>query len=78
VPTAELASYVRSRVSLPAPQPPELKRASEGLEQSPPAITCNSRECLELPHPDNRRIGMRARFVDTTAGRDRLPAFADN
>jgi hypothetical protein len=77
VPTAELASYVRSRVSLPAPQPPEQKRASEGLEQSSP-ITCNSRQCLELPHPDNRRIGTRARFVDTTAGRDRLPAFADN
>jgi hypothetical protein len=78
VPTAELTSYVRSRVSLPAPQPPEQKRASENLEQSSPAITCNSRECLELPHPDNRRIGTRARFVDTTAGRDRLPAFADN
>ncbi|WFU19654.1 MBG domain-containing protein [Bradyrhizobium sp. CB3481] len=78
VPTAELTSYVRSRVSLPAPQPLEQMRIPESLEPSPSAITCNSRQCLELPHPHNRRIGTRARFVDTTVSRDRLPAFADN
>ena len=78
VPTAELAAYVKSRVALPAPQPPEQMREPVSIEQASPAIVCNSRQCLELPHPDNRRIGERARFVDTMIDRDRLPAFVDN
>jgi len=78
VPTAELVPYARSRVSLPAPQPPEQMRDNEGVERASAAIVCKARECLELPHPHNRRIGTRARFVDTTNGRGRLTAFADN
>jgi hypothetical protein len=78
IPTAELAVYVKSRVTLPAPQPPEQMREVASIEQPSPAIVCNSRQCLELPHPHNRRIGERARFVDTTINRDRLPAFVDN
>jgi hypothetical protein len=65
-------------VTLPAPQPPEQMREVASIEQPSPAIVCNSRQCLELPHPHNRRIGERARFVDTTINRDRLPAFVDN
>jgi hypothetical protein len=53
-------------------------REPVSIEQPSPAIVCNSRQCLELPHPHNRRIGERARFVDTTINRDRLPAFVDN
>jgi hypothetical protein len=78
VPTAELVSYARSRTSLPAPQPPEQMRDPASVEQAASAIVCKARECLELPHPHNRRIGARARFVDTANGRGRLPAFADN
>jgi len=78
VPTAELAAYVKSRVALPAPQPPEQMREPVSIEQPSAAIVCNSRQCLELPHPHNRRIGARARFVDTTIDRNRLPAFVDN
>ena len=78
VPTAEIAAYVKSRVTLPATQPPEQMREVASIEQPSPAIICKSRQCLELPHPHNRRIGERARFVDTTINRDRLPAFADN
>ena len=78
VPTAELVPYARSRISLPAPQPPEQMRDPASLEQVSSAIVCKARECLELPHPHNRRIGTRARFVDTMNGRGRLPAFADN
>jgi len=78
VPTAELASYARSRIALPAPQPPEQMRDPASVEQAASAIVCKARECLELPHPHNRRIGTRARFVDTTNDRARLPAFADN
>ena len=78
VPTAELAAYVKSRVTLPATQPPEQMREVASIEQPSPAIICKSRQCLELPHPHNRRIGERARFVDTTINRGRLPAFADN
>ena len=78
VPTAELGSYVKSRVTLPAPQPPEQMREVASLEQAPAAIICKSRQCLELPHPHNRRIGERARFVDTMINRNRLPAFVDN
>jgi filamentous hemagglutinin family protein len=78
VPTAELGSYVKSRVTLPAPQPPEQMREVASLEQAPAAMICKSRQCLELPHPHNRRIGERARFVDTMINRNRLPAFVDN
>ncbi|MEH2625991.1 filamentous hemagglutinin family protein [Bradyrhizobium sp. AZCC 1719] len=78
VPTAELGSYVKSRVPLPAPQPPEQMREPASIEQSSPAIICKSRRCLALPHPDNRRIGARARFVGAMTDRDRLPAFVDN
>ena len=78
VPTAELAAYVKSRVALPALQPPEQMREPVSIEQSSPATVCKSRQCLELPHPHNRRIGERARFVDTMINRDRLPAFAGN
>jgi hypothetical protein len=78
VPTAELATYVKSRVALPAPQPPEQMREPVSIEQPSPAIVCNSRQCLELPHPHNRRIGERARFVDTMINPNRLPAFVDN
>jgi hypothetical protein len=77
IPTAEIAAYVKSRVALPATQPPEQMRESVSIEQPSPAIVCKSRQCLELPHPHNRRIGERARFVDTMINRDRLPAFAD-
>jgi hypothetical protein len=78
VPTAELGAYVKSRVALPAPQPPEQMRELVSIEPSSAAILCKSRQCLELPHPHNRRIGARARFVETTNDRDRLPAFVDN
>ncbi|MCK1516521.1 filamentous hemagglutinin N-terminal domain-containing protein [Bradyrhizobium sp. 190] len=78
VPAAELAAYVKSRVALPAPQPPAQMREPVSIEQPSAAIICKSRQCLELPHPRNRRIGERARFVDTMISRDRLPAFADN
>jgi filamentous hemagglutinin family protein len=74
--TSELGSYVNSRVTLLAPQPPEQTREVASIEQAPAAIICKSRQCLELPHPHNRRIGERARFVDTH--RHRLPAFANN
>ena len=70
--------YVKSRVALPAPQPPEQMREPVSIEQASAAIICKSRQCLELPHPHNRRIGERARFVDTMINRNRLPAFADN
>jgi len=69
---------VKSRVTLPAPQPPEQMREVASLEQAPAAMICKSRQCLELPHPHNRRIGERARFVDTMINRNRLPAFVDN
>jgi hypothetical protein len=69
---------VNSRVALPAPQPPEQVREPASIEQSSAAIICKSRQCLELPHPNNRRIGERARFVDTMINRNRLPVFADN
>ena len=78
VPAAELEPYVKSRVPLPAPQPPEQVREAASIDHPSPAIVCKSRQCLELPHPHNRRIGGRARFVDTTNDRDRLPAFVDN
>jgi hypothetical protein len=77
VPTAELEAYVKSRVALPAPQPPEQIRELVNIAQPSAATICKSRQCRELPHPHNRQIGERARFVDTT-NRNRLPAFADN
>ncbi len=67
-------SYLPSRVTPLTSQPREVA----SIEQSPVAIICKSKKCLALPHPHNQRIGERVRFVDTTARRDRLPAFADN
>jgi hypothetical protein len=75
VPTERLGSYARSA---PAPQPSGQKFESESIEQSSAAIICKSERCLRLPHPDNRRIGTRARFVDTMTDRNRLPASLDN
>src|SRR5207237_2007748 len=57
VPTAEIGAYVKSRVALLAPQLPEQMREVASIEQPSPAILCKSRQCLELPHPPNRRIG---------------------
>jgi hypothetical protein len=68
---------VKSRVALPAPQPPEQIGELVNIAQPSAATICKSRQCRELPHPHNRQIGERARFVDTT-NRNRLPAFADN
>jgi len=77
VPTAELGAYVETRVALPAPQPLQQMREPVNIAQPSPETICKSRQCLELPHPHNRQIGERARFVGTI-NRDRLPAFADN
>lgn len=76
IPVTELDAYVQQNVTLPAPPPPGQMREPVSAEQTSPAGICKSRQCLELPHPRNRRIGERARFVDTTTHRDRLPAFA--
>ncbi len=65
VPTERLRSYARSSVRAPAPQPTGQKLEPESIEESPEAIVCKSEQCLKLPHPDNRRIGTRARFVGT-------------
>jgi hypothetical protein len=78
VPTAELGADVKSRMASPAPQLPEQMREPASIEPPSPAIICKSMQCLELPHPDNRRIGSRARFVGAMSDRNRLPAFADN
>ncbi|UPK01712.1 MBG domain-containing protein [Bradyrhizobium sp. 170] len=78
VPTERLGSYARSSVRAPAPQPPGQKFESEGIEESSAAMICKSEQCLRLPHPDNRRIGTRARFVGTMTDRNRLPASLDN
>ncbi len=77
VPNAELGAYVETRVALPAPQPLQQMREPVNIAQPSPETICKSRQCLELPHPHNRQIGERARFVGTI-NRDRLPAFADN
>ena len=69
-------SYVKSAVR--APEPSEQIRESESIGESSPESICKSRQCLELPHPHNRRIGTRARFVGTMTNRNRLPAFVDN
>ena len=53
--------------------------AQPSMAQLLPAGTiCKSEQCLRLPHPDNRRIGTRARFVDTMTDRHRLPTSLDN
>jgi hypothetical protein len=78
VPTERLGSYARSSVRAPALQPSGQKFESESIEESSAAMTCKSEQCLNLPHPDNRRIGTRARFVDTMTDRNRLPASLDN
>ena len=78
VPTERPGSYARSSVPAPAPQPSGQKFESESIEESSAAMACKSEQCLKLPHPDNRRIGTRARFVDTMADRNRLPASLDN
>ncbi|WP_456628403.1 MBG domain-containing protein [Bradyrhizobium sp. URHC0002] len=78
VPTARPGSYARPPVPAPVPQPSARKFESESIEQSPAATICKSERCLKLPHPDNRRIGTRARFVDTMTDRNRLPASLDN
>ena len=78
VPTERLGSYARSSVRAPAPQPSGQKLESESIEQSSAEMICKSEQCLNLPHPDNRRIGTRARFVGTMTDRNRLPAPLDN
>jgi filamentous hemagglutinin family protein len=78
VPTEMLGSYARSSVRAPAPQPSGQKFESESIEESSAAVTCKSEQCLNLPHPDNRRIGTRARFVGAMNDRNRLPASLDN
>jgi filamentous hemagglutinin family protein len=70
-----LGSYLKPTPH--APQPSGEIRLFESDESSP-AIFCSSEKCLKLPHPDNRRIGARARFVGTAPNQARLPAFADN
>jgi hypothetical protein len=76
MPAEGFGSYVQSPVR--ASQPSEQIRESESIEESSPEIICKSRQCLELPHPNNRRIGTQARFVGTMTNRNRLPAFVDN
>jgi len=78
VPTERPGAYARSSVPAPAPQPSGQKFESESIEEPSAAMICKSEPCLKLPHPDNRRIGARARFVDTMTDRNRLPAFIDN
>ena len=78
VPAESLASYVKTHMPVPAPQPPEPTFDSESGEEALAGIICKSEQCLQLPHPNNRRIGARAKFVGTMTNRDRLPAFVDN
>ena len=78
VPTERPKSSVNSSASVRAPQPSEQSLESESIEEPSAAIICKSEQCLKLPHPDNRRIGTRARFVGTMTDRNRLPAFLDN
>ncbi|MEH2607817.1 beta strand repeat-containing protein [Bradyrhizobium sp. AZCC 1693] len=78
VPTEMPGSSVKSSVPVRAPQPSERTLESESIGESSPAIICKSEQCLKLPHPDNRRIGTRARFVDKMTDRNRLPASLDN
>ena len=77
-PTDSLESYVKSPVPMPGPQPSEQTLDSRSIEKPSPAIICKSEQCLRLPHPDNRRIGTRARFVGTMTDRKRLPASLHN
>jgi hypothetical protein len=78
VPAERPGSSVKSSVPVPAPQPSERTLESESIGEPSPAIICKSEQCLRLPHPDNRRIGTRARFVGTMTDRNRLPAALDN
>ncbi len=78
VPTVKLETYVEPPVPMRGPQLPEQTLNSKSIEESPYDATCKSERCLQHPHPRNLRIGTRARFVDTMANRDRLPAFLDN
>jgi hypothetical protein len=78
VPTERPGSSVKSSVPVPAPQPSGRTLESESIGEPSPAIICKSEPCLKLPHPDNRRIGTRARFVGTMTDRNRLPASLDN
>jgi len=78
VPTERLGSYARSSVRAPAPQPSGQKFDPESIEEPSAVTICKSEQCLRLPHPANRRIGARARFVDTMTDRNRLPASLDN
>ena len=78
VPTVKLDTYVKSPVPMRGPQLPEQTLDSKSIEEQPYDATCKSERCLQHPHPRNLRIGTRARFVDTMANRDRLPAFLDN
>ena len=63
--TERPGSSVKSSVPVPAPQPSGQKFESESIEESSAAMICKSEQCLNLPHPDNRRIGTKARFVGT-------------
>ena len=76
VPAEGFGSYVTSPV--PAPQPFEQISKSKSIGESSPGIICKSEQCLKLPHPDNRRIGPRARFVGMMTDRNRLPASLEN
>lgn len=78
VPAGRFEPNVKPTVPMRGPQPFEQALDSRSIEESPSGIICKSEQCLELPHPDNRRIGARARFVGTMKNRDRLPAFTDN
>src|SRR5688572_31817997 len=64
--TTLFRSYVKSRVTLPAPQPPEQMREVAGLKRAPAAIICESRQCLELPHPHNRRIDRKSTRLNSS------------
>jgi hypothetical protein len=77
-PAARPGSYARPPVPAPLPQPSARKFESESIEQAPAATICKSEPCLRLPHPDSRRIGTRARFVDTMTDRNRQPTSIDN
>jgi hypothetical protein len=78
VPTERPGSSVKSSVPVPAPQPSGRSLESESIGESSPPIICKSEQCLRFPHPDNRRIGTRARFVGTMTDRNRLPASLDD
>ena len=78
VPTEIPGSSVKASVPVRAPQQSERSPESESIGEPSPAIICKSEQCLRFPHPDNRRIGPRARFVGSMTDRNRLPASLDN